>query len=510
MHPSELASKSAIERVSNALARSLERHVAALLIVLTLLFAVRTAAWDAWRPLWYDEIFTEHISRLGSPSAIWTALAGGLDTNPPLSYLLTGIAHRFAGSGPLATRLPETAGFWLMCLCLFALVRHRTSVIFGLAALLFPFATKAAVYSYEARPYGLLLGFTALAVLCWQRAPESRYRYFAIAGIWIGMVLAISASYLAVLGLLPLLAGQLRRDFARRRVDIAIWTALLLSPLTLIAYRPLVAGTYSLASGFWAHPSLAAFVRCYTETLGLASWPILLMLIAAVVCGRWIDADAVMATSFLFLPVALLAVSLVTHAFFSRYVLAMVIGIAMVIVLFCFRVFRGSAVAGLILCVILVALSAAQEIAARRDLRHRQQALVSALIAKTRLVPVPIVIDSGHFFADMYTNGPRDVAARVRYLASPPDAIHYLGTNTDDVILERLSHYVPIPVESGAGFLTANRQFWLYVPQDTPSWVLTRLTESGADIAFAGRAGAGDTLFLVTQGASQIPRTAVH
>lgn len=509
MDSSAAAPQSAMERVADFCARWLERHVAALLVVMTVLYAARTAMWDAWRPLWYDEIFTEQISRLGSGSAIWNALAGGLDTNPPLSYLLTAAAHRIAGPGTLATRLPESAGFWLMCVCLFAFVRHRTSTLFGLAALLFPFATRAAVYSYEARPYGLLLGFTALAVLCWQRADEGRYRRLAVVGIFVGMALALSASYLAILGLLPLIAGQLCRDL-RCRVDFAVWGALVLSPLPLIAYRPLVAGTYSLAAGFWAHPSFAAFVRCYTETFGIAAWALLIIPIAAARLRKLVHPELAMAASFLLLPFALLVMSRFTHAFFSRYVLVMVVGAAIAIVLFCSRAFHGSAVAGLLLCVLFAGFFSVQEISATRDLRHRKQALDSVLIAKTRFVPLPLVIDSSHFFADVYANGPRDVAAQVRYLASPADALYYLGTDTDDLILKRLNRYFPMPVENGPVFLESNRQFWLYVPKDVPSWVLRKLTGSGANIEFAGSAGAGDTLFFVTQGASQIPQTAVH
>ncbi len=512
MHSSALGPHSAIERISDSTAQWLERHVTALLTVLTFLFAIRTVAWDEARPLWLDEIFTEHIARLGSPSAIWAALAAGLDTNPPLSYVLTSFTHRLAGPGTLAARLPENAGFWLMCLCLFAFVRHRTSAVFGLAALLFPLATRALAYSYEARPYGLLLGFIALAVLCWQRAEGGRHRNLAIAGMWAGMVLATSTNYFAVLALPPLMIGQFWRDFSRHRVDLPVWAALLLSPLPLIAFRPLFAGSMALSSGFWAHPSLSALVHCYTDTYVVGGWPISIILLMAAMGRRTSKdlphCDGVLAAAFLIMPLELLVMSWITHALFFRYVLAIVIGVAIATVFLCHRVFQGSAISGLVLCGVFLAIFAVQEVSAARTLIHRKQAMTGALSSflKTRTVPVPIVIDSGQFFADLFTNGPRDTVERVRYLDSPEDALRFLGTNTNDIILQRLGQYVHLPVESGPAFLKSCRQFWLYVPEEAPSWVLSKLTNSGSSIEFFDRTPAGDTLFLVTQGEPQIPQ----
>jgi hypothetical protein len=42
--------------------------------------------------------------------------------------------------------------------------------------MLFPLITNAYPYAYEARPYGLLLGFCGLSLLCWQSAAEGQSR----------------------------------------------------------------------------------------------------------------------------------------------------------------------------------------------------------------------------------------------------------------------------------------------------------------------------------------------
>src|SRR5690349_9498760 len=68
----------------------------------------------AFRPLWSDEIQTWHVARLPGIAAIWSALAAGADQEMPLMHLSVRLSHACFGAGPLATRLPMLAGFWVM------------------------------------------------------------------------------------------------------------------------------------------------------------------------------------------------------------------------------------------------------------------------------------------------------------------------------------------------------------------------------------------------------------
>ena len=70
-------------------------------------------------------------------------------------------------------RVPSIAGFGAMLVGLWVVARRRMGPSNALIAFAFPCLTTAAVvYSVEARPYGLVLGFAALALVFWQAACE--------------------------------------------------------------------------------------------------------------------------------------------------------------------------------------------------------------------------------------------------------------------------------------------------------------------------------------------------
>ena len=72
------------------------------------LFAVANAA---IRQLWFDELLTFHVSKLGNAADIWAALEKTADGQPPISYLLTAFFHLLLGETELATRLPSLLAF---------------------------------------------------------------------------------------------------------------------------------------------------------------------------------------------------------------------------------------------------------------------------------------------------------------------------------------------------------------------------------------------------------------
>src|ERR1017187_2720902 len=72
-----------------------------------------------------------------------------------------------------AIRFPELIGFLAASLCLFHFIRRRTNALYGLVGMLACGITGAYPFAYEARPYGLVLGFCGLALVCWQAATEN-------------------------------------------------------------------------------------------------------------------------------------------------------------------------------------------------------------------------------------------------------------------------------------------------------------------------------------------------
>jgi len=65
-------------------------------------------------------------------------------------------------------------GYLVMMLCIFFIVRRYTTPVYALIAVLASYLTRVPAFAIEARPYGLLLGLSSLALLSWMRANERR------------------------------------------------------------------------------------------------------------------------------------------------------------------------------------------------------------------------------------------------------------------------------------------------------------------------------------------------
>src|SRR5512135_3068700 len=122
------------------------------------------------KPLWHDEIYTLYIAATPSLRALLATCTVPVDFNPPGYFVLAFLARAAFGLGPVAIRLPAILGFGVALLALFAFVHRlggRTAAVAASAALAL---SGAYPYAYEARPYGMVLGLSAVALVFWQRA----------------------------------------------------------------------------------------------------------------------------------------------------------------------------------------------------------------------------------------------------------------------------------------------------------------------------------------------------
>ena len=79
----------------------------------------------------------------------------------------------------------------------------------------------AYLYAFEARAYGLVLGFAALALLSWQSVALGRRRVLSLVCLAGGLSAAVSSHYYGIFVILPLALGEASRSVSRRRVDLA-------------------------------------------------------------------------------------------------------------------------------------------------------------------------------------------------------------------------------------------------------------------------------------------------
>ncbi len=209
--------------------------------------ALRHAAHDIYGD---DELTTWFIVRLPSLSEMWRALLGGFDQVLPLTHLLVRLAHSLFGASQLASRPPAAAGFWVGLLSVYLFLKR-------LVAAIFPVATLAWDYVVVARAYAVLQGATGFAMVCWQTATSgSRLRKPALAGITVGLTIALSTHVMAIMLALPFALGELLRCIPRRRIDFPVWAAFALSAPVLVIYPPVLAAAgYDLRG---MYPTLGA------------------------------------------------------------------------------------------------------------------------------------------------------------------------------------------------------------------------------------------------------------
>ena len=172
-----------IARWANRLAEHADRSRVLPIAVLSLLYVAVTIVFAQRKLMWNDELYTYYMARLPSMSDVWAALMSRGEQTPPFFYWTTRVSLDLFGVNNLSVRLPEILGFWVMLASLYVFVARRASSLSGVCAAAFPLVTIAYSYAFEARPYGLLLGFAAVALVSWQSVTLNRGRSIALV-VW--------------------------------------------------------------------------------------------------------------------------------------------------------------------------------------------------------------------------------------------------------------------------------------------------------------------------------------
>ena len=465
------------------------------------------------KPIWHDELFTYYLARIDTLPQLWQALASGTDLNPPLYYLAVRVCSALIGDGPMATRLPSMLGFVLMTMCVYVFVRRRLPARFALIAAVAPSLTGAYTYAFEGRPYGLVLGFAALALVAWQRAATSLWIAPALCAA--ALAAATSTHYYGILTLAPLAAGELTRSALRRRVDFRIVVALMCGILPLVFLRALIAAGRQFAPTFWSRPSVDLLIGSYSLLVDpLAQLAISGAILAALVTygiGSRRVASASSATTgnnsafaldelvagaaFIMIPAIGFAMSAVaTGGFHERYVVTGVIGVAILLCWWCAVTLRSTVTSVVFVSLLLTAFTARQLEGLRAGLRGPSAPLMENLPAVAALPPGELVVIS-HAVPYLQRAYYRDLEGgpAVAYLTKPPDVVAVSG-DTGSRALRLLERYAPLDIRAYEAVAQPGARFYVYGPR---SWLIPKLLSQGAEVTLM-RDGTDASLFLVS------------
>lgn len=514
------ATPSAIGRLER-LASFIENRPALGLAGFSVMYFAVAAKLASRRLLWEDEFFTLYLSRL-SPGEMWTALLTGADQHPPVFYWLTHLCLSIFGTHHLSIRIPAIFGVWLMCVCIYFIVSHRTSVIYGIAAMIMPLLTYVFFYAYEARGYGPALGFTGLALLGWQQAADGRRRKLGLLALAIGLMLAVSSHYYFGLVVFALSLGELVRSRMTRHLDVPVWLAFASSLLPLVAFLPLIKAARSYSATFWARPYWQQAFDIY-EFIGINSSTPVVLLIAFfgiwLACSRPAPADArkgpvipqyelAAITGLLLVPaIAVFFAIFVTHAFHFRYALSPVIGSAVLAAWIAYALLRGSRTGGL--CVVMVGVLGFWVVSWRAwTMRGREVAGVSASLELLNAIEeksIPIAVTTVTTFYQLSFYAPRSLANRIVYPADPASSVKFIKHDTMDRGLLALQPWFPLNTLRYDDLMRMTPGFFNYGDFTEWSWQTWRFTQERLQLQMFARDRGFVLLYVSKPGAAPAP-----
>ena len=489
----------AADAISDLFHRSInfaERRTGVIVAAYSAFYLVALARFAAVRPLWLDEISSYYMSAVWPPGAIMRALEENADGQPLLFHLITRAFHY--GRNQMLLRMPEVIGILVMSLCLYVFVSKIASRIHGLLAMTLPMITNARSYSYEARPYALILGFGACMMVCWQAATRNQHRKWAIAGLWLFSSLSVGIHYFGILSLLPFFVGELVKWRSRKKVDWPVVAVLSSSILALLPSLPVINAVKAMGIRPLYHIAVpGSLIEAYDFLLEPALLPSVQMIFVALIFLVWrsnsadrlgpVDggstqpdtAETAVVCGFLAIPLAGLLLGKVVNTFMLRYILTATLGFCVALPL---ALRRSRELA--FVCLLIVGLNVSLFLALRTVKKPDGPKQTPRAALQAAAGGLPVVFTGAHEYVETHFYAPADVAPRLYYLSSPELARYWAGTEAVDSFVRHWSEISDCRIDDPQAFWAAHKRF-LVVSKKTDAfpWLLRELERKGARIS---------------------------
>jgi Dolichyl-phosphate-mannose-protein mannosyltransferase len=452
--------------------------------------------------LWYDELFTYYIAQAPSLSKL-IEQTQTLDFNPPLSYLLVrGLFHLFPANATVC-RIPSMAGFLLCMGCVYSFVRRKLDALWGMVGALFLASSVAYPYAFEARPYGLMLGFLSLALIGWQRIIDERgNRLLGLALLVCGGLGGLLSHAFALPAWMVLIVAELVRARTRQHWDWPVLLALLFPMVAVVTYLPMV---HAYAVNYFP-PTFQATPRTIIAAYIVIFFQAVFSVFCVTVLGRTFlgedtfrpqgrfplsVAEWVALLGFLAIPAIIILYLMHTHsAFIVRYGIAANIAIAILLPLFLAWLSRARHSVAWIAVLVLVVWSLLPISTlipflppSLFNLTARKSGQCEACALANRLAPeLPFVDASGLTYIEMDNREDAGFLSRVYYLTDPSASIRYAHANIFEGMQAKKDAFrLRSNVEQYSAFVRQHPTFLVFGTYDYPEdWLLKKLQADGA------------------------------
>jgi hypothetical protein len=508
-----------------------------MVVVFVCLTAAVSLGWSHAKLMSQDEMYQFQTDSVGSlTELVQVQKTWPISLDPLLDHALAHGAMQVFGVGAFAERLPALAGFLLMQVCLFFLVRNWGGDRAGVVAAAFPAVTATLYYSAEGRPYGLLLGLYALALLCWQiavREPTSQMRDvghptggrgWALAGLAVAIAAAVNAHYFGILLLVPVCAAEAWRTLARRRIDWAMCGAIFVGMLGFLAARPYMKAAgefrknYYNGGGVGLHDITRAYRTLFVDYTQMAMrwqhvWMMALVLFAlGLVWGCWrvwrsgeiriAGAEWVLLLALAALPFCgYLLARFVTHSIEVRYVLGALVALSAMLGLAVSPWLKRDAVFNAVLVVLglgIVLGGAVRIRAEQRKTAARLESLVLPAEVKAALAASAdgrlYVQDMGAFEEDRIYEPDAGVKARMALVYSSAEELRWNRHDTMALTAMHLQHFTGLPVVSYESVNAEPGEHVFVLFHTGWDWTDQAFAADGAQVRVLGKAMSGDVV----------------
>ncbi len=455
----------------------------ALLATMLLTVAI-VLAWGHFKLLDQDEVFVLQTDSVPSVRELIEVQRHYPISLDPLFYHLLGHASvKLFGPTAAALRLPSLAGYLLMEVCLFGVVRSLAGERAAAIAAGIPALTITVYYGMQARPYGVLLGLTAAMLWNWQRAVRAyaagagSRRSGALVALSVTLALALNTHYFAVLLLIPLCSAEIVRTAYNRRPDWPVIAAIGLGMTAIVFALPfqraagefrknyynagsvgLHAVTQSYRTLFLNYTDYGMSVqRTIAAVLVVLAVALLLALFSQARSRDWplLPSEAVYLLLLAALPFAgFLLARYVTHSIETRYVLPAIVGIAVLSALALQpRRWPHGAFCAAVTCLLLAAAAAAlvrvQEERAKRD------AILASVVVPPNIRAMLLAKPEARLYAqnlgifdqNLIHIADPEIRNRLVLLYSTSEELRYSRHDTNALTAMHMQHFASQPVE---------------------------------------------------------------
>jgi hypothetical protein len=452
------------------------------LTLLSLLYVVPTCVHAAREKLWFDEILTLDAASLFPSLKTFWAFLKQVEASPPLAIAVAAGSESIFGKNEFGLRFPSVVAFPVMALCLYLFLSRRLPRPFAIAAMLLTFLTAAGRYSYEGRPYALVLALAGIALVAWQAAAEGRRRRTALVALAGALMAALFSHPMAVTLAIPFVAGELTRTIQRRRVDWPVWCAFAAAtPMLLVLWRIKTGGNFSSYLRFNGSFTWHLLVT-YMEMLGPAIVPLVLaFLLLALLRTPGTSAakpapgmrgyELAALAGFALIPLAAVPLSLWAGHYYLRYSLNCTIGLAGLLAILLSRIGGRNRMSQ---AAVLLVFSVSFAIVQLRPEEKRPDFGLKVVNSSEKIQPflermptdAPIAICPPMTFLELEHYSSPGLAARLYYLTDPQMAAVIDGNilfDTDIPLLARFVHF-RAHFEDYHSFIAAHKRFYVVQP----------------------------------------------